>query len=81
MKNNKRPRILLVFIGMYGQKYLEEATQKDVGGDVAAVVDVAPGLEDQFPVLREKRIPVYRSLEDFYRVDRADLEFLTAVQE
>ena len=78
MKDNKRPRILLVSIGMYGQKYLEEATQKDVGGDVAAVVDVAPGLEDKFPVLREKRIPVYRSLEDFYRVDRADLAVISS---
>ena len=78
MINQDRPRILLVSIGSYGQKYLDEATRKDVGGDVVAVVDVAPNLEEKFPVLREKRIPVYRTLEDFFRVDHADLAVISA---
>ena len=41
MNEKKRPRILLVSIGMYGQKYLSELTQKDVGGDLVGVVDPA----------------------------------------
>ncbi|MBR0407436.1 MAG: Gfo/Idh/MocA family oxidoreductase [Clostridia bacterium] len=78
MKEHERPRILLISVGMYGQKYLAEATQKDVGGDVVGVVDVAPNLEEKFPVLREKQIPVYRSLQDFYRADHADLAVISS---
>ena len=73
-----RPRILLVSIGMYGQKYLAEATEKDVGGDVVGIVDVAPGLADKFPVIREKAIPVYTSLEDFFSKRQADLAVISS---
>ena len=37
MSRIDRPRILLVSIGMYGQKYLAEATEKDIGGDVVGI--------------------------------------------
>jgi len=63
---------------MYGQKYLSEATDKDVGGDVIGIVDVAPGLEEKFPVIKEKGIPVYASLESFFARDRADLAVISS---
>lgn len=78
MSNADRPRIVLVSIGMYGQKYLAEATEKDAGGDVVGIVDVAPGLEDKFPVIREKAIPVYTSLASFFARDRADLAVISS---
>ena len=73
-----RPRILLVSVGMYGQKYLSEATGRDVGGDVIGIVDVADNLPEKFPVIAEKRIPVYRSLEEFFRRDHADLAVISS---
>ena len=73
-----RPRILLVSIGMYGQKYLAEATEKDVGGDVVGIVDVAKGLEDKFPVIKEKSIPVYSSLDAFFTERQADLAVISS---
>ncbi len=78
MSRDERIRILLVSIGMYGQKYLAEVTEKDVGGDVAAIVDVAPDLPERFPVIGEKGIPVYRSLGAFFERDRADLAVLSS---
>lgn len=78
MNEITRPRILLVSIGMYGQKYLSELTQKDVGSDLVGVVDPAPGLEEKFPVLREKHIPLYGGLEDFFRADSADLAVISS---
>ncbi|MBQ9308336.1 MAG: Gfo/Idh/MocA family oxidoreductase [Clostridia bacterium] len=80
MRENQafRPRILLVSVGMYGQKYLFEATDHDVGGDVVGIVDVADNLEKTFPVIQERRIPVYRSLESFFARDRADLAVISS---
>ena len=78
MSRIDRVRILLVSIGMYGQKYLEEATEKDVGGDVVGIVDVAPGLEEKFPVIRKMGIPVYASLQSFFERDHADLAVISS---
>ncbi|MBQ9264009.1 MAG: Gfo/Idh/MocA family oxidoreductase [Clostridia bacterium] len=77
-QQNFRPRILLVSVGMYGQKYLAEATRQDVGGDVAGVVDVAENLAEKFPVIAEKNIPVYASLQSFFEKDRADLAVISS---
>lgn len=77
-KQSFRPRILLVSVGMFGQKYLAEATGHDVGGDVAGVVDVAPDLAERFPVIAEKNIPVYTSLRSFFERDRADLAVISS---
>ena len=57
MSRIDRVRILLVSVGMYGQKYLAEATGHDVGGDVAGIVDVAENLAEKFPVIAEKAFP------------------------
>ena len=73
-----RIRILLVSVGMYGQKYLAEAAENDVGGDVAGIVDIAENLAEKFPVIAEKGIPVYPDLASFFRRDRADLAVISS---
>lgn len=78
MSRIDRVRILLVSIGMYGQKYLAKATEKDVGGDVIGIVDVARNLAEKFPVIAERRIPIYSSLHAFFERDRADLAVISS---
>ena len=78
MSRNERIRILLVSIGMYGQKYLEEATEKDVGGDVVGIVDIAKNLPEKYPVISRKGIPVYDSLHAFTEKDHADLAVISS---
>ena len=73
-----RVRILLVSVGMYGQKYLAEAVEHDVGGDVAGIVDVAENLTEKFPVIAERGIPVYHSLQAFFEQDQADLAVISS---
>ena len=73
-----RPRIVLIGAGWDGQKYLEEMTARDVGGDLTAVVDIAPDLEERFPVLRERHIPVFSTIGDFAGGCRADLAVISS---
>ena len=74
----RRVRVVLVSVGMYGHKYLEEMTRGDTGGEVAGIVDVAENLAARFPVIRERGIPVYRSLRDFFAERRADLAVISS---
>ena len=78
MSRIDRVRILLVSIGMYGRKYLAEATEKDVGGDVAGIVDIAQGLEEKYPVILEKQIPLFQSLDAFFAAGHADLAVISS---
>ena len=78
MHRTERVRILLVSIGMYGQKYLTEATQKDTGGDVVGIVDIAKNLPEKYPVIAEKKIPVYTSLQAFFERNQADLAVISS---
>ncbi len=74
-----RPRIVLVGAGMYGTLYLNTLTQRDMGGDLTAVVDVAPDLETRFPVLAERHIPVWPGLEEYFRKgEAADLAIIAS---
>ena len=78
MMNPSKPRVVLISIGFYGQKYLAEMTEKDTGAELAGIVEVAPGLEQRFPVVAERHIPVYTSLEAFYAADTADLAVISS---
>lgn len=73
-----RPRVLLVAVGGYGMNYLKEMTERDTGADIAGIVEVMPGIEDMFPVIRERNIPVYPSMVAFYAVDSADLAVISS---
>lgn len=73
-----RPRVLLAGLGLYGAVYLNALTREDLGADLAGVCDLNPRLAERFPILRERRIPIYPSLEAFYAVDHADLAVLAS---
>lgn len=74
----KRPRVLLVAVGGYGVNYLNEMTGRDTGADIAGICEVMPHVEDAFPIIRERAIPVYQSMDAFYRNDHADLAVISS---
>lgn len=75
MKNIK---LFLVGIGGYGSFYMNELEKMDDPSIIIeGVCEVVPGTEDCYPMIQEKKIPVYRSIEDFYREHEADLAILS----
>lgn len=72
------PRVLLVAVGGFGGTYLRDMTTRDTGAEIAGVVEVMPDIREKCPVLVERGIPVYSSLEDFYAVDHADLAVISS---
>lgn len=73
-----RPQVLLVAVGGYGGNYLREMTERDVGADIAGICEVMPDIEEKFPVIRERGIPVFRSLQAFYAGHSADLAVISS---
>ncbi len=71
-----RPRVLLVGAGGYGALYLREMIGHDTGADIVGICDVSADIQQKIPVIREKGIPVYDSLEAFYAKDTADLAII-----
>ena len=78
MNRNDLPRVVLCSVGFYGQKYLEALVQEPAQAAMVGVVDPAKGLTDRFPVLLERGIPVYPSLDGFLAADSADLAVLAS---
>ena len=76
--SKERPRIVLVGAGGYGRLYLETLTGQDLGADLAAVCDIDPHLADRLPQLRQRSIPVYASLDDFFAKESADLAVIAS---
>ena len=72
-----RPRVLLIAVGGFGGVYLTEMTERDTGADIAGIVEVMPNITEIRPVIKERNIPVYKSIEDFYAVDHADLAVIS----
>ncbi len=66
---------VLCGIGGYGRMYLQALLQGGAGTKVelAGVVDPFAATADGYPELHERKIPVYGTLEDFYKQQRADL--------
>lgn len=75
---NRKPRVLLVAVGGYGHVYLREMTERDTGAILAGIVEVMPDIEQRRPVIGQRHIPLYRSLEAFYAADAADLAIISA---
>lgn len=71
-----RPRIVLIGVGGYGQVYLRALTEADAGADLTAIVDNNPAAAEKFPVIAQRKIPVYGSLEEFFNRDSADLAII-----
>ena len=68
-----RPRVVLIGVGGYGRAYLRAMTEADTGADLTAIVDNDPAAAAKSPVIAERHIPVYASLEEFFTRDSADL--------
>lgn len=73
-----RPRVVLVGALGYGRLYLEHMLGQDTGADLVGVCDIDPQIGERIPVLRERHIPVYPSLEAFYEKDGAELAILVS---
>ena len=79
MKKTEIVRILLIGIGGYGINYLEELTENNVTpAKIAGVCDVIPDIYEKFPVLEERGIPVYKSPEEFFSEQEADLAVISS---
>lgn len=76
--SKQRPRVVLVGAGGYGKLYVEALTGRDMGADLVAVCDIDPHVAERVPQLRQRHIPVYPSLEDFFEKDGADLAVLVS---
>lgn len=74
----KPVRIVLVGVGGYGHIYLDALTERDLGAELVGVCDVNPAVAEKFPVLAERKIPVYPSLEAFFAADTADLAIIVS---
>ena len=74
----ERPRVLVVGAGGYGRVYVDALLREDLGADLAGVCDLAPDLLERVPELKERHIPVYRELADFYARESADLAVLVS---
>lgn len=73
-------RIALVGIGGYGGIYVNELLPvgRDARVRLAAAIDPQPERCSRLEELRESNVPVYPSLEEFYRHDQADLVVISA---
>lgn len=72
------PRVLLIAVGGFGGVYLRDMTTRDTGAEIAGIVEVMPDIKEKYPVITERSIPVYTSIEDFYAVDHADLAVISS---
>lgn len=71
-------RVVLLGAGGYGRLYVEHMLEHDMGAELAAVCDIDPQIGERLPALRERRIPIYPSLEAFYAKEDADLAILVS---
>lgn len=71
-------KILLIGIGGYGANYIKELTEKNVtSAEIAGICEVMDRPEEIYPIIRERKIPLYHRPEEFYREHRADLAVIS----
>lgn len=73
-----RVSIVLVSIGQFARIYVNEMTRRDVGGDIVGVVEPSEEAIRRCPTIAEKGWPVYRTVEDFYANQTADLAIVVS---
>ncbi|SHM99557.1 Gfo/Idh/MocA family protein [Gracilibacillus kekensis] len=70
--------VVLVGIGGYGNVYLKSLFDKgNESALVKGVVDVAPERSNYYQEIKERKIPIFDSLEDFYMENKADLAIIS----
>lgn len=72
----KRPRVLLIGAGGYGQVYLREMLEKDTGADLVGICDIKP--ESARSALAGREVALYSTLEEFYAQNTADLAIIVS---
>lgn len=75
---NERPRVVLAGAGGYGRLYLEALTAGNMGAELVALCDTDPTLARRMPVLQQRQIPVYPSMEAFFETGTAELAVLAS---
>lgn len=74
----EKVRLLIAGVGGYGSIYLDIWEKlNDPSIVVEGICEPKPGMEKLFPVIAERNIPVYSSLEEFYSKHEADLAILS----
>ncbi len=71
--------ILLVGIGGYGNFYVDALLNPESIGEeftIAGFVDIQPEKSPRITEIRERGIPIYRSIEEFYKSNTADLAII-----
>lgn len=73
-----RPRVLLVGAAGYGSLYLNEILEGNTGADLVGICDISRDLERKYPIIAEKKIPVYATLDTFFEHCEADLAIIVS---
>lgn len=70
----EKQKILLVGVGGYGINYIQEMTEKNVTSAVIeGICEVMPNVKEVYPVIEERQIPLYDSIDKFYQEHKADI--------
>lgn len=80
MQDGNLISILLVGIGGYGNLYVDELLKNMSRGDfiIAGAVDPIPQNCRNFQKLKEMKIPIFSSVEEFYANSKADLAIISS---
>lgn len=70
-------KVLLIGVGGYGAMYLKALHENDLQADIVGICEIRQDLWDRFPFIKEKKIPVYPNVADFYAKDTADLAIIS----
>lgn len=76
--NCKKVSVLLVGISGYGHSYLSELFgTNNESAYLKGVVDINPTRSNYYDEINRRNIPIYKSLEDFYTKNEADLAIIS----
>lgn len=74
----EKVKILLIGVGGYGSNYIKELTEKNVtSAEIAGICEVMPDAETVYPVIKDRKISLYGTPEEFYRERKADLAVIS----
>lgn len=73
---DQKVSIVLVGISGYGNIYLHELLNNDERTFIQGVVDINPEKSDYYNQIVQRGIPIYNTLEEFYRHTTADLAII-----
>lgn len=74
----KKVSVLLVGISGYGHLYLEELFDTSYeNAYLSGVVDINPERSAYYDEIKHRNIPIYKSLEEFYAREKADLAIIS----